>query len=156
RATVSMLYGRVTPEQGGETQFCDTRRAYERLSAAEQVRLRPLLAGHSVMHTRAATGYNSWTDAERAVYGTPVDRPLVYYHAESGRHALCLATYICQVTGMTAEEAVALRKQLIDHASAPGEVYTHHWKSGDLLLWDNRCTMHRLVPWDQASQKREL
>lgn len=156
RATVSMLYGRVIPAEGGETQFCDTRRAYERLSQADKDRLGAMTASHSVIHTRTATGYTAWTEAELKTYGVPVERPVVIPHAQSGRSALCLASYICGFSGLGEADSKALLQRLMDQATEPEEVYTHRWRVGDFVMWDNRCTMHRLRPYDYRTQAREL
>ncbi len=156
RATFSTLYGSIIPASGGETQYCDTRRAYERLPEKERNRLAQLTASHSVLHSRKLVGFDEWTEAELKAYGTPVERPLVQYHAESGRHALCLASYICKFSGLDEAESLALVEVLMAHATASGEVYTHNWRVGDILIWDNRCTMHRARPYDFRKDRREM
>ncbi len=156
RASYSMLYGRIIPPKGAETEYCDTRRAYERLPAAEQARLSAMTAKHSVLFSRQASGYAGWTAAQLKAYGEPLERPVVHLHEQSGRKALCIASYICSFSGLDADQSAALLAELIGHATASGEVYSHAWRPGDLLIWDNRCTMHRATPYDFERHKREM
>jgi alpha-ketoglutarate-dependent 2,4-dichlorophenoxyacetate dioxygenase len=155
RSTISLLHARVIPPQGGNTEFCDTRCAYEDLPAALQSELAGLTACHSLIFSRALTGFTTWTDEERVRFA-PIERPLVHRHAESGRMALCLASHIGAIKPLGAEQWRPLLQSLMRAATAPDAVYAHHWQVGDLLLWDNRCTMHRLRPYDQLHHRRDM
>jgi len=155
RSTISLLHARLIPPQGGDTEFCDTRCAYEDLSAAMQSELAGLTACHSLIYSRALTGFTAWTDEERVRFA-PIERPLVHRHAESGRLALCLASHIGAIKPLTAEQWWPLLQSLMSAATAPASVYAHRWQAGDLLLWDNRCTMHRVRPYDQLRHRRDM
>jgi alpha-ketoglutarate-dependent 2,4-dichlorophenoxyacetate dioxygenase len=155
RATVSMLYGRVIPPAGGNTEFCDVRRAWDRLSPEEQAQLEGLTASHSIIHSRALCGFTDWPDDMRAMF-TSVDRPLVRAHEETGRKALLVASHIEALTGYTKEETVALVADLVARATVPDNVYSHRWRKGDFVMWDNRCVMHRARPYDIESHPRVL
>ena len=151
----SLLHARVCPAEGGETEFCDTRVAWERLDPALRDRIGPLIARHSLRHSWRKAGLNDWSERQLAKFGD-VPRHLVNRHDPSGRMALCLASHIGEVVGMADDEADALIGDLIERATRPELVYTHRWSVGDLLIWDNRCTMHRAMPFDFHSDKRDL
>ena len=155
RTTFSMLHARTVPPTGGDTQFCDTRRAFEALAEEEQERLEKLCASHSLLHSRSLAGFDDWTDEDRIRFA-PVERPLVYLHVESGRKALCLAAHIADFSGMTREASQALLRELTARATVPENCYAHRWQPGDLVIWDNRCTMHRATPFDGTKYAREM
>jgi len=154
-ATFSMLSARTIPPVGGETEYCDTRCAYEDLPAEQKASLAELVATHSLIHSRSFTGFNYWTDEERRAL-PPIDRPLVRFHKESGRNALCLAAHIAELKPLPHDEAQRLVWSLIDAATKPESVYIHRWSLGDFLIWDNRCTMHRGRPYDQRNHGRDM
>jgi alpha-ketoglutarate-dependent 2,4-dichlorophenoxyacetate dioxygenase len=155
RARISLLHARIVPPMGGNTEFCDTRCALEDMDPARSSELAGLIASHSLIHSRALTGFTDWTPEERLRL-QPIDRPLIHRHPESGRMAVCLAAHIAQIKPLAEEEAQRLLRSLIDAATVPASVYTHHWRVGDLLLWDNRCTMHRARPYDQLQYGRDM
>jgi alpha-ketoglutarate-dependent 2,4-dichlorophenoxyacetate dioxygenase len=155
RATVSMLYGRIVPPVGANTEFADLRRAWDRLSPEEQARFSGMTASHSIIHSRTLTGYSDWTDEARAEL-PPVDRPHVRAHEETGRTALLIASHIEKLTGLTKEETVALVAELTARATVPDNVYSHVWREGDLLLWDNRAVMHRGTPFEMSRYPRDV
>jgi alpha-ketoglutarate-dependent 2,4-dichlorophenoxyacetate dioxygenase len=155
RATISMLLGKVVPPVGGNTEFCDLRYAWKRLSPAEQCRFNSMTACHSIFHSRALTGYVVWNDTVRARMH-PIDRPLVCTHEETGQTALLIASHIESLTGLDKEETVALVADLTARAATPDNVYSHVWRPGDLLLWDNRCVMHRATPFDVKKYRRDV
>jgi alpha-ketoglutarate-dependent 2,4-dichlorophenoxyacetate dioxygenase len=155
RATVSMLLGKIIPPSGGNTEFCDLRHAWDRLSPEEQSRLRDMTASHSIIHSRTLTGYTDWTDEIRARLPS-IPRPLVRDHEETGRTALLIASHIEKLTGLGTEESVALVADLTARATTPDNVYTHVWRPGDLLLWDNRCVMHRATPYEMDKYPRDV
>ena len=155
RATISMLYGRRCPPSGGNTEFCDLRLAYEALSPEEQLRLDPLTASHSIVHSRRVYGLDEFTDDDRRRF-QPTERPLVARHEENSRKALLLASHIETVSGHDRAASAALIRDLTELATVPGNVYSHRWTAGDFLLWDNRSVMHRATPYDVAGEPREM
>jgi alpha-ketoglutarate-dependent 2,4-dichlorophenoxyacetate dioxygenase len=155
RSTVSMLLGRIVPPTGGETEFCDLRHAWDRLSPDEQARFQGMTAGHSIIHSRTLTGYSEWGEGVRERLPT-IDRPLVRDHEETGRTALLIASHIESLTGLSGEEAVALVAELTERAATSDNVYAHAWRPGDLLLWDNRCVMHRATDFDMGKYPRDV
>jgi alpha-ketoglutarate-dependent 2,4-dichlorophenoxyacetate dioxygenase len=155
RATVSLLYGREVPPIGGNTEFCDLRLAYEALSPAEQTRLDGLTGHHSIMHSRATYGFDEWSREEQKRF-PPIPRSLVALHEGSGRKALLLASHIETIDGYDAVATAALVRDLMARVTAPENCYAHRWSEGDLLLWDNRCVMHRATPFDLANHRRDM
>lgn len=151
----SLLHARLCPPEGGETQYCDTRVAWERLDPALRERIAPLIGRHSLPASRRKAGFAGFSEAELANMDN-VARHLVHRHAPSGRTALCLASHIGEFVGMDQEETDALVDLLTEAATRPELVYTHRWSVGDLLIWDNRCTMHRAMPFDHRTHKRDL
>ena len=155
RATVSMLYGLVIPPEGGNTEFCDLRLAYEALTPEQQARFAPLTATHSTLHSRKLTGFTDWSEAALAMLGS-VDRPLIGFHEATGRKTLALASHISEVSGHSPEESAALMRALTERATSPERCYSHRWRAGDMLLWDNRCVMHRARPFDLTRHGRDM
>lgn len=151
----STLHARICPREGGETQFCDTRVAWERLDTALRGRIGPLIAMHSLPASRRKAGFAGFSDQELANMDN-VARHLVHTHKPTGRTALCLASHIGEIIGMAQEECDTLLEMLTEAATRPELVYTHRWSVDDLLIWDNRCTMHRAMPFDHRNQKRDL
>jgi alpha-ketoglutarate-dependent 2,4-dichlorophenoxyacetate dioxygenase len=155
RGSYSMLYGRIVPNEGARTEFCDTRRAFERLPDDEKRDLRTRTARHTVLYSRIGSGV-AWSDEQLAAYGQPIIRPLVHMHEESGRLALCLGSYAFDMSGLEEESSARKLNQLVDAATEPSEIYSHRWAPGDLLVWDNRCTMHRATPYDHLNDRRDM
>jgi alpha-ketoglutarate-dependent 2,4-dichlorophenoxyacetate dioxygenase len=155
RATISMLYGKRCPAEGGNTEFCDLRLAYEALSPEEQLRFDPLTASHSIMHSRSLYGVDEFTDEDIRRF-QPTERPLVARHEENSRKALLLASHIESVSGYSREDSATLVRELTERATVPANVYSHRWTAGDFLLWDNRSMMHRATPYDIANVPREM
>jgi alpha-ketoglutarate-dependent 2,4-dichlorophenoxyacetate dioxygenase len=151
-STVSMLHARVVPPVGGETQYCDTRVAYDRLDGETKARLEPLVGHHALQYSRRKCG---WTDDSLASLGA-VARPLVHRHGPSGRMVLCIASHIGVIEGLEEDEAMALLDRLIEAATEPEVVYTHSWAPKDFVLWDNRCTMHRATTFDLRKYGRDM
>jgi alpha-ketoglutarate-dependent 2,4-dichlorophenoxyacetate dioxygenase len=152
-----MLYARRIPPHGGETEFCDTRYAYQRLPSAMRTRVDSLFALHTVVNSRALTGFRreDW-DPETLRAFPPIRRPLVHIQPATGRKALCVASHIETIDGYTYEESQTLVNELIDLATGPGCVYTHQWRIGDLVLWNNLCTLHRARPYDEFAHVRDM
>ncbi len=151
----SALYAQTVAPIGGHTQFAALRAAWEALPADEQARLAPLVAEHSIFHSRARLGFTNFDDEERASL-PPVRQRLVRVIPENGRTSLYLASHIGRIVGMDDTEALALVDRLIAFATQPQFVHTHRWRVGDLVIWDNRCTMHRGTDFDDLRWTRDM
>jgi alpha-ketoglutarate-dependent taurine dioxygenase len=156
RPCISIFMGRIVPPEGADTQFCDTRVAFEALSPERQAKLRGLNAYHSITHAlkRIGRGDKIKTDDVKLYDGTR--RLLVEHHQPSGRDALVMAHYIYKIDGLSEEDSEKLRLELEEFATQPTRVYAHKWRAGDALAWDNRCTMHRATPYDTAKYLRDM
>jgi alpha-ketoglutarate-dependent 2,4-dichlorophenoxyacetate dioxygenase len=154
RATLSILYGRVVTPVGGNTEFCDLRLACEALPAEERAHLATLTADHDIFQSRRSLGFDELNEEELGKH-PPVPRPLLSRH-ESGRDTLLLASHISRLSGYDRAESAAMLRALTARATVPANVYSHEWRAGDLLLWDNRCVMHRATPFDDAAHPRDL
>jgi alpha-ketoglutarate-dependent 2,4-dichlorophenoxyacetate dioxygenase len=155
---LSLLYAHKVPAPGplgdGDTEFADLRAGWDALPAAMQGRLEPLVVEHSIFHSRAEIGFTEFTDEERAAM-PPVPQRLVRRHPGSGRRTLYLASHASHIIGRPVPDGRLLLRDLIEHATQPRFVHRHRWRAGDLVIWDNRCTMHRGRPFDEA-QPRDL
>jgi alpha-ketoglutarate-dependent 2,4-dichlorophenoxyacetate dioxygenase len=151
---ISLFYGKVCPPEGANTEYCDLRQVWESLPAEEQAFLEGRTAAHSLLHSRKLMGFDEWS-AEDLERFRPVDRPLVGADA-SGRKALWIASHILSITGMEDDEAVALVADLTRRAATPERVYSHKWREGDLLIWDNRAVMHRATPFAEITYPRDM
>jgi alpha-ketoglutarate-dependent 2,4-dichlorophenoxyacetate dioxygenase len=151
-ARYSLLSARAIPASGGETQFADLRAAYDALTEATKAQIDGLIAEHSVLHSRSTIGFTDFSDEERAKL-PPVPQRLVRTHPGSGRKTLYLASHAGWIRGMPIPEARLLLRDLIEHATQPAFVYTHRWTVGDLVMWDNRCTMHRARDYDPTAMR---
>ena len=154
-AYTSMLYARSIPPIGGHTEFADLRAAYDALPAARKQQIAGLIAQHSIMFSRAKLGFTEFTDTERANFA-PVRRPLIRTIPQSGRQSLYLASHVGHIEGMPDAEATALMQELTEFATQRQFVYTHRWRVGDLVMWDNRCTMHRGTEFDDTRWPRDM
>jgi alpha-ketoglutarate-dependent 2,4-dichlorophenoxyacetate dioxygenase len=155
RARYSILRAETVPSWGGETQFCNTRAAYEALPEARKAELEDLVAVHSIIYSRSLTGYTDWTDEQRAQM-PPIPQPLVFRNPNTGRRSLYLASHIAEIIGWPTDKARRLAKELIDFATQPERVYAHKWQPGDIAIWDDRATMHRRAPYDDLAEARKL
>ncbi len=154
-ARASALYARSIAQIGGHTQFADLRAAFDALPAARQQTLRPLIATHSIFHSRAKLGFHEFSESERAAL-PEVKQVLVRKLPESGRESLYLASHVSGIEGMPSEEAHAVIAELTAHAVQRQFVYTHRWRAGDLVIWDNRCTMHRGTEFEDLRWRRDF
>jgi alpha-ketoglutarate-dependent 2,4-dichlorophenoxyacetate dioxygenase len=154
-AKYSLLHARSIPPSGGETEFADTRGAWEALSAELQAQLRDLVCDHSLIYSRAQLGFSEWTEAERRQF-EPVPQRLVRRHAESGRIALFLSSHIGRIHGMPTPEAMMLIRDLLEHSTQPCFVHAHRWAVGDVVMWDNRTSLHRGRAYDDRRYKRDM
>jgi len=154
-ATWSMLHARVIPPDGADTQFADTRAAYDALPESTKAKLEGLVAEHSIWHSRAQ--YGGYKPTEEEIKARPPARhPVVRRHPGSGRKALYIASHASHIIGWPVEEGRALLRELLAHATEPRFVYAHKWRLGDLVIWDNRCTLHRATPFESATHVRDM
>ena len=154
-ARYSMLSARAVPERGGDTEWADMRAAYDALPDDLKQQIAGKRAYHSLLHSRASIGFTDFTDAERAQF-PGAEQPLVRVHPGSGRTTLYLASHAERIAGMPVPDGRIVLRELIALATLPQFVYRHRWRVNDFVIWDNRCTMHRGVPFDDASQRRDL
>lgn len=154
-AKYSMLYGHHVPAQGGDTEFADMRAAWDRLPPDLKEQVFDLVAEHSLLYSRALLGFDQFSAEERERY-KPVRQRLVRRMPGSGRLALYLASHIGAIESMSRPDAMVLVRDLIEHATQPELVYRHRWQQHDLIIWDNRCTMHRATRFDDRSIRRDM
>ncbi len=152
---LSMLYAHKVPAEGGETDFADLRAAWDTLAPRKQEQIEPLVAEHSIWHSRAQIGFYDFTAEQRAEV-PPVPQRVVRTHPGSKRKTLYLAAHASHIIGWPVPEGRILLNELHEHATQREFVYRHHWRVGDLVIWDNRCTMHRGRPYDMNATIRDL
>jgi alpha-ketoglutarate-dependent 2,4-dichlorophenoxyacetate dioxygenase len=145
-ALASVLSARIIPAQGGETEYVSTRLAWERLEATLRERLENSFAWHDYAHSRGKIAADLASPEERAALPPQCWR-MVWKNPANGRSALYLASHAYAIEGMEQTAAQKVLAELMDAATAPGLSYTHTWRSGDVVMWDNRATMHRGRPW---------
>ena len=148
-ARFSLLSARTIPDDGGETQFADMRAAWDTLPDAMKRRVEGMICEHTQLFSRAKIGFTDWAPEEIEKMA-PVPQVLVRTHPGSGRKSLFLSSHAGRIRGMEEPEARLLLMDLTEHATQPRFVYTHKWRVGDLVMWDNRCTMHRAREYDET------
>ena len=153
-AKYSVLTAQVVPGRGGETEFADMRAAYDALTEDMKEQLEDLIGEHSALHSRMMLGDTHYTEDQKATI-PPVEWPLVREHAGSGRKHLFIGVHVRRILGMTLPEGRMLLLDLLEHATQRKFVHPHIWGVGDLVMWDNRCVLHRGRHFDPA-QRREL
>jgi taurine dioxygenase len=152
----TIIYGEVMPQSGGETHFCDMYGAYERLDPSWKARIAGLRAVHNLDFSRTRRhGEDPLTEAQRLAK-PPVDHPVVRTHPETGRKCLYLGDHAEYIQGMPYDEGRALIEELNALAVHADLTYEHRWKARELLVWDNRCVMHRATAYDAATQGRVI
>jgi alpha-ketoglutarate-dependent 2,4-dichlorophenoxyacetate dioxygenase len=145
-ALASILSARIVPAHGGETEFVSTRLAFERLDLLLRGRLERSFAWHDYDHSRSKVAPGLASAEERAAL-PPVCWRMAWKNPVNGRTALYLASHAYAVEGISAEDGKELIEELTEATTAPGTSYVHVWKNGDVVMWDNRATMHRGRPW---------
>src|SRR5277367_773408 len=145
-ALTSVLSARVIPANGGETEFVSTRLAFERLDSATQKKLENSFAWHHYGHSRGKIAPGLATPEELAPL-PPVCWRMVWRNPVNGRGALYIASHAYAVEGMEPKAGEQFIEELTEAATAPGTTYEHKWRNGDVIMWDNRATMHRGRPW---------
>jgi alpha-ketoglutarate-dependent 2,4-dichlorophenoxyacetate dioxygenase len=154
-ARCSLLSAREIPPLGGETEFADMRAAYDALPEEKKRALEGLVVEHSIFRSRSLIGFTAFNDEIHREL-PPVPQLLVRRHAGSGRKTLYLASHASHVIGWPLEKGRALVEELIAFATQPQFVYQHRWQVGDLVMWDDRCTMHRGRPYDDTKHRRDM
>jgi len=152
-AKYSLLSARVIPAGGGNTEFADMRAAWDTLDADTKALVEPLVCEHSQMYSRGILGF-TFDEEERRRFA-PVLQRLVRTHPVTGRKSLFLASHAGAIVGWPVPEARALLRDLIEHATQRERVHAHVWQVDDLVMWDNRTTMHRARRYDPA-ERRDL
>ena len=150
----SMLSARVVPAVSADTEFADMRAAYDALDPGTREKLEGLQAHHSIAHSRQTLGFEFSREEEEKLKGAI--HPLVRINPRTRRRSLYLASHASRIVDWPVPEGRLLLRDLIEHATQVGFVYRHVWRVGDLVIWDNRATMHRARPFDDASHRREL
>jgi taurine dioxygenase len=157
----TLLYSIITPDEGGETRFADATRAYADLPTAMWQRIDGMRAVHSleqlgVLQSRAGGGQSSI--AAGSLAGQPeVEHPLVLTHPATGARSLLLGSMVISgITGLAERESRALLDELLEHTTSAQYVYSHRWKQGDLVVWDNLATLHTASPCDSSRHRRLL
>lgn len=153
-ANYSLLSGRVIVEEGGQTEFADMRAAYDALDNDLKAEIAELICEHSLIYSREVLGFTDLTEAERATM-KPVLQVLTRTHPLSGRKSIYLASHIGGIVGWPVPEARQFIRDLTEHATQRRFVYAHEWQPFDLLMWDNRCTVHRVRRFE-SSQVRDV
>ena len=147
-AKYSLLSGRVLPSWGANTEFADMRAAYDALDARTKAEIEDLICEHSLIYSREAIGFTDLTPQEIAAF-KPVRQRLVRTHPATGRKSLFLASHAGAIVGWTIPEARMFLRDLTEHATDREFVYSHCWRPHDLVMWDNRVTMHRARRFDR-------
>lgn len=155
RATYSLLVAHSIPPMGADTQFVDMRDVYDALPSALSQKLEDLTVEHSYWHSRVLGGGPPPSQEERLAR-TPALHKMVHVHQPSGRKSLYLASHACGIVGWEQKKALAFIKELTDFATQSQFVFSHQWTVGDVLIWDNMCTMHRATPFDDTMYRRDV
>ncbi len=150
----SMLSAVVVTEEGGDTQWADLRAAWDALPEKTKRHVEGRMGRHSAFHSRISLGDDRYSEEQLNRF-PPVERPLVHVHPGSGRKVLYPSVHIDRVSGLTVPEGRLLVAELLEHATQSGFVYTHTWRAGDYVMWDNRSTLHRGKRYD-LSARRDL
>jgi alpha-ketoglutarate-dependent 2,4-dichlorophenoxyacetate dioxygenase len=150
----SMLSAKVVPPVEADTEYADMRAAYDALPEEEKIRLEGLRAHHSIAYSRQTLGFEFSESEQDALKGAI--HPLIRTIPGSKRRSLYVASHASRIIDWPLPEGRLLLRDLIEHATRPEFVYRHQWRVGDLVIWDNRATMHRARPFDDATYRREL
>jgi alpha-ketoglutarate-dependent 2,4-dichlorophenoxyacetate dioxygenase len=151
----SLLYSRKIAPIGGHTQFADQRAAYDALPETTKQKLHGRIAEHCIAHSRLRSGFTEFNEDEQRRL-PPVPQMLVRTLPESGRKSLYVASHAGRIFDMPDAEGRALIDELIAHVTQRQFVHTHRWRSNELVMWDNRCTMHRGTDYDDLRWVRDM
>jgi alpha-ketoglutarate-dependent 2,4-dichlorophenoxyacetate dioxygenase len=148
-AKYSLLSGRIVVDAGGNTEFADMRAAYDTLDDKTKAEVEDLVCEHSLIYSRGALGFTELSDEEKQMF-KPVRQRLVRTHPVTGRKSLYLSSHIGTIVGWPMPEARAFIRDLTEHATQRQFTYAHQWRQYDLVMWDNRSTMHRVRRFDET------
>ncbi len=148
-AKYSLLSGRIVVDAGGNTEFADMRAAYDALDAKTKADIENLVCEHSLIYSRGTLGFTELSDEEKQMF-KPVRQRLVRVHPVTGRKSLYLSSHAGTIIGWPMPEARAFLRDLNEHAVQPRFTYSHKWTEYDLVVWDNRSTMHRVRRFDET------
>ena len=154
-AHASLLSAREVPPEGGETQFASMRVAYARLPEDTRAFLEDKVAVHSFVYSRGLVD-DALMPPDHAAQVPPVRQAMVRANPVHGRKAFYVGSHACEIEGLPTAGARALLRELREAATRPDLVYTHRWRVGDLVMWDNRCMLHRGRPWDESRYRRVM
>ena len=154
-ARCSLLLAREVPNQGGDTEFADMRAAYDALASTKKIEIENLVVEHSIVYSRTLLGFNCFTEGAKKEL-PPVPQVLVRHNRKTNRKALYLASHGSHIIGWPKKRGRHLLDELTAHATQASFTYRHKWRKGDLIIWDNRCTMHRATTYDQFKTRRDL
>ena len=154
-ATYSMLHAKIIPPTGADTEFTDTRAAWDALPPTLKAKCEGLVAEHSIWHSRGMHGGYKPTP-EELIARPPAQHPLVRVNPRTGRKGLYIASHVSHIVGWPIAEGRALLDELMELATQPQFVYSHAWSVGDMVIWDNRCSMHRATPFEDHLHVRDL
>lgn len=154
-AKYSLLSGRIVPAKGGNTEFADMRAAYDALDAATKAEVEDLVCEHSLLYSRGLLGFTELTEEEKANF-KPVRQRLVRTHPVTGRKSLFLSSHAGTIVGWPMPEARSFLRDLMEHATQREFVHAHVWRQHDLVMWDNRQTMHRVRRFDDTREIRDM
>ena len=150
----SLLHARVVPPDGPATEFADMRAAYDALDPEMKERLEGLEVHHSIAYSRQTLGFEFSPEEAKILWGAI--QPLVRTFPRCRRRALYLASHASRILGWSLPEGRLLLRDLMEHATRREFVHAHEWRAGDLVIYDNRATMHRARPFDDGAHRREL
>jgi taurine dioxygenase len=154
-ALATSLYGIEVPDEGGDTLFADMCAAYDALDQDTKALLGTLKAVHDISVQRVRAGEEPMTERQRAE-APPVEHPAVRTHPATGRKALYLSRHCSHVVGLPPAQGIALLERIQAHATSERFVYRHRWRVHDVVIWDNRCTIHSATPYDALAKRRIL
>ena len=154
-AKFSLLSARAVPAEGGETQFADMRAAYDDLNDRTKAKIEDLVCEHSLIYSRGQLGFDALTEDESGHF-RPVRQRLVRRHPATGRKSLYLSAHAGTIVGWPTPEARLFLRELTEEATRPTFVYTHIWTQHDLVIWDNRRTMHRGRAFEDTEDVRDM
>ena len=154
-AKYSLLSAREVNPKGGDTELADMRAAYDALDEDTKAEIENMVCEHSLMYSRGSLGFVDYTEEEKQLF-KPVRQRLVRTHPVTGRKSLYLSSHAGTIIGKPTPEARILLNDLKEHATQPRFVYVHKWRLGDLVIWDNRCTLHRATPFESSTHVRDM
>lgn len=154
-ALATILYGLEVPKTGGDTLYANMYSAYDALDAATKAQIETLRAVHDLDASRMRAGEPPMSDKQRAA-APPVEHPMVTKHPRTGRKILYISRHVSHIAGMERSQSDALLDRLMAHATEERFVFRHRWGPRDVVMWDNRCTMHCATPYDAAGDRRVI